>query len=96
MYGKFFREYFPLVFVRFLMLMSDPWIPLNLSYEEIFEEKLAKDRRHFIKLLIYDSTEDHYHFDFTLTAVNNSDYVLLEIYGRDITNYSQYKEVKTA
>jgi hypothetical protein len=77
-----------------LMMVSERWIPLDSSYEGIIEEKLAKERRQFTKPLIYDSAEDQYHPDFLLTDVNGSDYVPLEVWGRDTEDYLQHRAVK--
>ncbi|MGJ3351217.1 DUF1173 family protein [Morganella sp. Je.2.23] len=77
-----------------LMMVSDRWIPLDSSYEGIIEEKLAKERRQFTKPLIYDSAEDQYHPDFILTDVNGSDFVPLEVWGRDSEDYLQHRAVK--
>lgn len=77
-----------------LMMVSERWIPLDSSYEGLIEEKLAKERRQFIKPLIYDSAEDQYHPDFILTDVNGSDFVPLEVWGRDTEDYLQHKAVK--
>lgn len=77
-----------------LMMVSDRWIPLDSSYEGIIEEKLAKERRQFTKPLIYDSAEDQYHPDFLLTDVNSSDYIPLEVWGRDTEDYLQHRAVK--
>ncbi|CFV22974.1 Protein of uncharacterised function (DUF1173) [Yersinia pseudotuberculosis] len=77
-----------------LMMVSERWIPLDSSYEGLIEEKLAKERRQFIKPLIYDSAEDQYHPDFILTDVNGSDFVPLEVWGHDTEDYLQHKAVK--
>lgn len=77
-----------------LMMVSERWIPLDSSYEGIIEEKLAKERRQFIKPLIYDSAEDQYHPDFILTDVNGSDFVPLEVWGLDTEDYLQHRTVK--
>ncbi|TPG61971.1 DUF1173 family protein [Ewingella americana] len=77
-----------------LMMVSERWIPLDSSYEGIIEEKVAKERRQFTKPLIYDSAEDQYHPDFLLTDVNGSDYVPLEVWGRDTEDYLQHRAVK--
>jgi len=77
-----------------LMMVNDRWIPLDSSYEGIIEEKLAKERRQFTKPLIYDSAEDQYHPDFLLTDVNSSDYIPLEVWGRDTEDYLQHRAVK--
>ncbi len=76
------------------MMVSERWIPLDSSYEGIIEEKLAKERRQFIKPLIYDSAEDQYHPDFILTDVNAADFVPLEVWGRDTVDYLQHRAVK--
>lgn len=77
-----------------LMMVSERWIPLDSAYEGIIEEKLAKERRQFIKPLIYDSAEDQYHPDFILTDVNGSDFVPLEVWGLDTEDYLQHRAVK--
>ncbi len=77
-----------------LMMVSERWIPLDSSFEGIIEEKLAKERRQFIKPLIYDSAEDQYHPDFILTDVNGADFVPLEVWGRDTEDYLQHRAVK--
>lgn len=77
-----------------LMMVSERWIPLDSSFEGIIEEKLAKERRQFIKPLIYDSAEDQYHPDFILTDVNGSDFVPLEVWGLETEDYLHHRAVK--
>ncbi|EKN5918718.1 TPA: DUF1173 family protein [Yersinia enterocolitica] len=89
------REYFSACVRQVvLMMVSERWIPLDSSFEGIIEEKLAKERRQFIKPLIYDSAKVQYHPDFILTDVNGAVFVPLEVWGRDNEDYLQHRVVK--
>ncbi|MBN3263022.1 DUF1173 family protein [Pectobacterium brasiliense] len=79
-----------------LMMVSPRYIPLDSSYEGTVEEKLARERRSFVKPLRYDAAEDEYHPDFCLTDVESTDIYPMEVWGMETADYQLHRLQKTA
>lgn len=78
-----------------LMMISQRYIPLDSSYEGMVEEKLARERRSFVKPLRYDSAENEYHPDFCLFDVESADIYPMEVWGMETADYVLHREQKT-
>ncbi|MEQ9971401.1 DUF1173 family protein [Pectobacterium carotovorum] len=78
-----------------LMMISPRYIPLDSSYEGEVEEKLARERRSFVKPLRYDSAEDEYHPDFCLSDTESADIYPMEVWGMETADYQLHRAQKT-
>ncbi|WP_158784169.1 DUF1173 family protein [Pantoea sp. BAV 3049] len=78
-----------------LMMVSDRLIPLDSANEAVIEEKLCRERRSFLKPLIYDSDLAEYHPNFCLTDTPSGDIYPMEVWGLDQVGYLLHRQEKT-
>lgn|GEM_PF-3366385 len=78
-----------------LLLMSQNYVPVDSSIEQIVVDKLFAEKRCHSKPLFFDRSMSRYHPDLLLHDVMPRPFVL-EIYGMETDKYLEHQETKTA